>query len=268
MRPGQPGLGRSAWALLQRRYTPAALTHCGPPVKAFLWARFTSAPRQSRLGLSGTTWRRDFMSHRSTTRRALTALAAVAALSFAAACGGDNSSDSGASASASASHGPITYVQGKDNSGVWAPHDREVERGPPEREGHAQGAVRQRRPAARRPRPALPGQGRRATTSSRVDVVWTAGVRRQGLAAAARRTSSRSTPRKLLKPTVTAAHLQRHAVRRPASPATAACSTTARTSSRRRRRPGRDVGHVRHRRRRTASDCFAGQFAKYEGLTV
>ena len=62
------------------------------------------------------------MAHRSTTRRALTALVGVAALSFTAACGGDdNSGSSGGSQSGADARGPITFVTGKDNSGVWAP---------------------------------------------------------------------------------------------------------------------------------------------------
>ena len=63
--------------------------------------------------------------------------------------------------------GPITYVQGKDNSSVVRPLIDEVERRPPEREGHVQGADRPGRPAARRPGAALPGAGRRTTTSCR-----------------------------------------------------------------------------------------------------
>jgi len=64
------------------------------------------------------------MAHRSTTRRALTALVGVAALSFTAACGGGGSNNSGSSGQSQAgadSRGPITFVTGKDNSGVWAP---------------------------------------------------------------------------------------------------------------------------------------------------
>ena len=51
------------------------------------------------------------------------------------------------------------------------------------------------------------------------------------------------------------------------TPATAACSTTAPICV---KTPagdlGRDDGHVRHRQARTKSDCYAGQFQKYEGL--
>ena len=64
------------------------------------------------------------MAHRRTTRRALTALVGVAALSFTAACGGggsNSSSSSGGSQAGADSRGPITFVTGKDNSGVWPP---------------------------------------------------------------------------------------------------------------------------------------------------
>ena len=61
------------------------------------------------------------MTHRKTKRRTLTALVGVAALSLTAACSsGETSSGSGAQSGADA-RGPITFVTGKDNSGVWPP---------------------------------------------------------------------------------------------------------------------------------------------------
>ncbi len=72
--------------------------------------------------------------------------------------------------------------QGQQQRGP--PADREVERRPPEREGHLQGADRPGRPAARRPRPALPGQGRRLRRRERRRRLDRR-IRRQGLAAAA-----------------------------------------------------------------------------------
>jgi multiple sugar transport system substrate-binding protein len=61
------------------------------------------------------------MTHRKTKRRTLTALVGVAALSLTAACSsGQTSSGSGAQSGADA-RGPITFVTGKDNSGVWPP---------------------------------------------------------------------------------------------------------------------------------------------------
>ena len=54
-------------------------------------------------------------------KRMLAAVAGAAAVSLTvAACGGSSSGGSGSS-SAAASRGPITYVQGKDNSGILAP---------------------------------------------------------------------------------------------------------------------------------------------------
>jgi multiple sugar transport system substrate-binding protein len=53
-------------------------------------------------------------------RGALTACLGVAALTVVAACGGGSSAGAGSS-SAAAARGPITFVTGKDNSNVWAP---------------------------------------------------------------------------------------------------------------------------------------------------
>jgi multiple sugar transport system substrate-binding protein len=61
------------------------------------------------------------MAHHFTKRRRLALYAGIAAASLVtAACGGDGGT-SGSSGSATAAHGPITYVQGKDNSGLLGP---------------------------------------------------------------------------------------------------------------------------------------------------
>ena len=109
------------------------------------------------------------------------------------------------------STGPITFVTGKDNSN-WAPPRLGVECRPPEREGDDQAAVRPGRPAAVRPRAALPGQGRRLRRRHRRRGLDRR-VRRQGLAHPAHRQ---------VRPRHQAAaardgqgrDLQRHAVRR------------------------------------------------------
>jgi len=60
------------------------------------------------------------MAQRRLSGRVLTAGAAVAALSMVTACGGGSSGGGSAGADASA-RGPITFVTGKDNSNVWGP---------------------------------------------------------------------------------------------------------------------------------------------------
>jgi multiple sugar transport system substrate-binding protein len=62
------------------------------------------------------------MAQQRLSRKVLTACVGVAALSVVAACGGGGSGGSGGSgASAAAARGPITFVTGKDNSNVWGP---------------------------------------------------------------------------------------------------------------------------------------------------
>jgi len=56
---------------------------------------------------------------------------------------------SGPAASGLAGRGPITYVQGKDNSNVVKPLVASLERGTSDREGDLQGTDRPGRPAAR-----------------------------------------------------------------------------------------------------------------------
>jgi multiple sugar transport system substrate-binding protein len=62
------------------------------------------------------------MVHQRLPRRVLTACVGVAALSMiAAGCGGSSGGSGGTAATAKGSKGPITFVTGKDNSNVWAP---------------------------------------------------------------------------------------------------------------------------------------------------
>ena len=141
-----------------------------------------------------------------------------------------------------------------------------MERGPPQREGHVQGADRPGRPAARRPGAALPGQGpglRRGRRRRRLD----GGVRGQGLAAAAQGQAGASTPAGCCKPTVEAATYNGTLYAAPAAS---------------------DGGMLYYRKdlvptppktwdemmgmcaiaKQNNIGCYAGQFSKYEGLTV
>jgi multiple sugar transport system substrate-binding protein len=61
------------------------------------------------------------MAQQRLSRRVLMACAGVATLSVVAACGGSSGGGGGGSASAKPARGPITFVTGKDNSNVWAP---------------------------------------------------------------------------------------------------------------------------------------------------
>ena len=61
------------------------------------------------------------MAQQRLSRRVLMACAGVATLSVVAACGGSSGGGGGGSAAAKPARGPITFVTGKDNSNVWAP---------------------------------------------------------------------------------------------------------------------------------------------------
>ena len=97
-------------------------------------------------------------------RKAMVAALAVTTFFGVAACGGSSGGGSGSSGSGDAnagltSRGPITYVQGKDNSNVVRPAIAKWNAAHPTEKVTLQGADRPGRPAARRPRAALPGQG-------------------------------------------------------------------------------------------------------------
>jgi len=61
------------------------------------------------------------MVHQRLPRRVLIACAGVAAFSMVAACGGSSGGSSGTGATDKGTKGPIQFVTGKDNSNVWAP---------------------------------------------------------------------------------------------------------------------------------------------------
>ena len=148
-------------------------------------------------------------------------------------------------ASGTEGRGPITYVQGKDNSGLLGPMAERWNADPPQREGHGQGAVRPGRPAARRPRAALPGQGPQLRRRLRRRGVG-GGVRRQGLADAAQG-QVRPRHQRLPRGAGQGLDLQQDALRRP--------DLVGRRDALLPLRPGedpaedhrRDVGHVLHR---------------------
>ena len=234
-------------------------SRCGLAVKAVDGLGSTSAPRPALPRPDANGGGDD---HRKTKRWTLTALAGVAALRYRGRQQRRGILRLRAQPGADA-RGPITYVPGKDNSNV-APRHREVERRPPQREGHAQGAVRRGRPAARRPGAAPPGQGpqlRHRHGRRGLD----GRVRRQGMAAAPDG-QYRAGPPSCSGPPVKAATYNGKLYAAP-PPATVACSTTARTWSRPRRRHWDEMWPMCSIAKKNGMDCFAGQFAKYEGLT-
>ena len=206
------------------------------------------------------------MTHRKTKRRTLTALVGVAALSLTAACSsGETSSGSGAQSGADA-RGPITFVTGKDNSGVWPPTIEKWNAAHP----NEKVTLKEQSDHADQQHDDIVQHFQAKDASYdvvTVDVVWTRGVRRQGLARRRSRTRSRSTPRKLLKPPVEAATYNGTLYAAPF----ASDGGDALLPQGPRPHPAEDLDEMWAMcsiAKKNDIGCYAGQFAKYEGLTV
>ncbi|MEO5982199.1 MAG: ABC transporter substrate-binding protein [Pedococcus sp.] len=207
------------------------------------------------------------MALRMNNRRTFTVLAgAVSVALVAAACGGGDSTSGDAAASSGAdARGPITYVQGKDNSGLLAPMaERWNAKHPTEKV-----TVKEQSDQADQQHDDLVQHFQAKDPSYdvvSVDVVWTAEFAAKGWLTPLKDKFVLPTDG-LLKPTVTAATYNNTLYAAP-------------TSS--------DGGMLYYRKdlvktppktfdemwsmcsiaKKNKMDCYAGQFAKYEGLTV
>ena len=203
------------------------------------------------------------MTHRKTKRRTLTALVGVAALSLTAACSsGQTSSGSGAQSGADA-RGPITFVTGKDNSGVWPPTIEKWNKAHP----NEKVTLKEQSDNADQQHDDIV-QHLQAKDASydvvTVDVVWTP--------SSPPRAGSTPLKGKFALDTEQAAqasgrggHLQRQAVRRTVRQRWRDALLPQATSSRPRRRHSTRCGRMCSIAKKNGIDCFAGQFAKYEG---
>lgn len=199
-------------------------------------------------------------------RRVLTTLAGIAAVSLtAAACGGGSSSDSSSSGSADSARGPITYVQGKDNSNLLGPMAAAWNAAHP----NEKVTVKEQSDKADQQHDDLV-QNFQAKSPAydvvSVDVVWTAEFAAKGWLTPLKGAMAIDTAG-FLKPTIDAATYNNTLYAAP-------------TSS--------DGGMLYYRKdlvptppktldemwadcsiaKKNGMDCYAGQFAKYEGLTV
>jgi len=204
------------------------------------------------------------MAHNRPARRAVTALIGVAALTVVAACSSGSSSGGSAAADNNA-HGPITFVTGKDNSGVWAPTIARWNAAHPTEKV----TLKEQTDSADQQHDDIV-QHMQAKDPSydvvTVDVVWTAEFAAKGWLTPLTDTRSIDTS-KLLKPTVDAATYNKKLYAAPFAS---------------------DGGMLYYRKdlvptppktldemwkmcsiaKSNNMDCYAGQFSQYEGLTV
>jgi len=206
------------------------------------------------------------MAREKNNRRVYGVLAATAALALTAAgCGGSSSNSSSTTTQGSSARGPITFVTGKDNSNVWAPTIAKWNAAHP----NEQVTLKEQSDQADQQHDDIV-QHMQAKDPSydivTVDVVWTAEFAAKGWLTPLKDQFALDTS-KLLKPTVTAATYNQTLYAAPFAS---------------------DGGMLYYRKdlvptppktldemwgmcsiaKQKNIGCYAGQFAKYEGLTV
>jgi multiple sugar transport system substrate-binding protein len=198
-------------------------------------------------------------------RRMLSAVAGAAALTLVAACGGGG--DSGSSSSSSggaAARGPITYVQGKDNSGLLGPMAEKWNSTHP----NEKVTVKEQSDQADQQHDDLVQHFQAKDPSYdvvSVDVVWTAEFAAKGWLTPLKGDMALSTDG-FLKPTVTAATYNNTLYAAPTSSDGAMLYYRSDLVP----NPPKTIDEMWSMcsiAKKNNMDCFAGQFAKYEGLT-
>ena len=196
-------------------------------------------------------------------RRALSVLTGAVALSLVAACGGGDGG-SGSSSSGDDTRGPITYVQGKDNSGLVGPMAEKWNASHP----NEKVTVKEQSDQADQQHADLV-QNFQAKRSAydvvSVDVVWTAEFAAKGWLVPLKDKYKIDTTG-FLKPTVDAATYRDTLYAAPTSSdgamlyyRTDLVKTPPKTID--------EMWSMCDIAKKNNMDCFAGQFAKYEGLT-
>lgn len=205
------------------------------------------------------------MALRMHTRRTLTVLAgAVSVALVAAACGGGDDTSGGDSSAGADARGPITYVQGKDNSNLLGPMAEKWNAAHP----NEKVTVKEQSDQADQQREDLV-QHFQAKDSSydvvSVDVVWTAEFAAKGWLTPLKDKFALPTDG-FLKPTVDAATYNKTLYAAPTSSdgamlyyRTDLVKTPPKTID--------EMWGMCSIAKANGMDCFAGQFAKYEGLT-
>jgi len=199
-------------------------------------------------------------------RRALTAIAGAAALSMvAAACGGgDDTGSAAGTGGAAAARGPITYVQGKDNSGLLGPMAEKWNAAHP----NEKVTVKEQSDQADQQHDDLV-QHFQAKDSSydvvSVDVVWTAEFAAKGWLTPLKDTMALATGG-FLAPTIKAATYNNQLYAAPTSSDGAMLYYRSDLVP----NPPKTIDEMWSMcsiAKKNNMDCFAGQFAKYEGGT-
>ncbi len=207
------------------------------------------------------------MSRPISRRRPFVALAGIAGVTLvAAACGGgDSGGSSGGDSSAMTSRGPITFVTGKDNSNVWAPTIQKWNKAHPDEKV----TLKEQTDQADQQHDDIV-QHMQAKDPSydivTVDVVWTAEFAAKGWLEPLEGDFKLDTS-KLLAPTVTAATYNGKLYAAPfASDGGLLYYRTDLVKS-----PPKTLDEMWKDcsiAKKNNMDCYAGQYAKYEGLTV
>ena len=198
-------------------------------------------------------------------RRTLTVMAgAVAVALVAAACGGDDGGSGGKSDSGAAARGPITYVQGKDNSGLLGPMAEKWNASHP----NEKVTVKEQSDQADQQHDDLVQHFQAKDPSYdvvSVDVVWTAEFAAKGWLTPLKDKMALPTTG-FLEPTVKAATYNKTLFAAPTSSDGAMLyyrSDLVKT-------PPKTIDEMWGMcsiAKQNGMDCFAGQFAKYEGGT-
>jgi multiple sugar transport system substrate-binding protein len=198
-------------------------------------------------------------------RRTLTVMAgAVAVALVASACGGDDGGTTGGSSAGANARGPITYVQGKDNSGLLGPMAEKWNAAHPTEKV----TVKEQSDQADQQHADLVQNFQAKRTAYdvvSVDVVWTAEFAAKGWLVPLKDKFALPTDG-LLAPTVKAATYNNTLYAAPTSSdgamlyyRTDLVKTPPKTID--------EMWGMCDIAKKNGMDCFAGQFAKYEGLT-
>ncbi len=204
------------------------------------------------------------MALRMQKRRMLSAVAGAAALTLVAACGGGDSGSSSSSSGGAAARGPITYVQGKDNSGLLGPMAEKWNSTHP----NEKVTVKEQSDQADQQHDDLVQHFQAKDPSYdvvSVDVVWTAEFAAKGWLTPLKDQYALSTDG-FLKPTVNAATYNNTLYAAPTSSDGAMLYYRSDLVP----NPPKTIDEMWSMcsiAKKNNMDCFAGQFAKYEGLT-
>jgi multiple sugar transport system substrate-binding protein len=203
------------------------------------------------------------MALRMQKRRVLSAVAGTAALTLVAACGGGGSSSS-SSSSGAAARGPITYVQGKDNSNLLGPMAEKWNAAHPTEKV----TVKEQSDQADQQHDDLVQHFQAKDPSYdvvSVDVVWTAEFAAKGWLTPLKDQYAIDTTG-FLKPTVQAATYNNTLYAAPTSSDGAMLYYRSDLVP----NPPKTIDEMWSDcsiAKKNGMECFAGQFAKYEGLT-